>query len=72
MKRLTARVYVTIAGNSPVRDWLLSLNETDRNIVGKDMYKVEAGWLLGSDAFSSDRAQAVNVIVSIEIGSCCS
>ncbi len=47
VKRLTARFYVTTAGNSPVRDWLLGLKETDRNIVGKDMYKVEAGWPLG-------------------------
>ncbi len=47
MKRLTARFYATAADNRPVRDWLMGLDEADRYIVSKDIFKVEVGWPLG-------------------------
>jgi phage-related protein len=46
-KKLPARFYVTPAGRTPVREWLLELPEEDRRTVGKDMQKVEFGWPIG-------------------------
>ena len=46
-KKLPARFYVSAAGRNPVRDWILSLPETDRKTVGKDIQKVEFGWPIG-------------------------
>jgi phage-related protein len=46
-KRITARFYQTEAGNRPVRDWILGLDEKDRAIVGKDIATVEFGWPIG-------------------------
>jgi len=34
MKRLTARFYRNVAGNLPVREWLLALPFEDRRLVG--------------------------------------
>ena len=47
MKRITARFYVTPAGNCPVRDWLLELDGEDRKIVGRDIAICEFGWPVG-------------------------
>jgi len=47
MKRLVARFYRTQAGSEPVRAWLMSLEEADRKIVGKDIATVEFGWPIG-------------------------
>lgn len=46
-KRIIARFYQTDGGNLPVRDWLMSLAETDRKIVGADIATVEFGWPIG-------------------------
>ena len=47
MKRLVAQFYRTRAGNRPVHDWLMSLSQTDRKIVGHDMGMIEFGWPIG-------------------------
>lgn len=46
-KQLQVRFFRSANGNEPVRDWLLSLNEADRKIVGSDLKTVEYGWPLG-------------------------
>ncbi len=46
-KKLSARFYENSAGRKPVRDWVLELPQADRQIVGKDIQKVEFGWPLG-------------------------
>ena len=46
-KKLPAAFYQTSAGNEPVRDWFLDLEEGSRRIVGRDVATVEYGWLLG-------------------------
>jgi phage-related protein len=46
-KKLPARFYVTASGRKPVRDWILELDRADRQIIGKDIQKVEFGWPLG-------------------------
>jgi phage-related protein len=47
-KRLaTAQFCRTEAGNEPVRAWLRTLSEVERQAIGKDVRKVEFGWPLG-------------------------
>jgi len=48
LKRLvTAEFYRTEAGNEPVRAWLRTLSEAERQAIGKDIRKVEYAWPLG-------------------------
>lgn len=44
---LTAEFYQTEIGNEPVRDWLKTLSQADRQQIGKDVRKTEYGWPLG-------------------------
>ena len=46
-KKLPARFYRTTQGNEPVREWLKGLTSAERQVIGKDMQKVEFGWPLG-------------------------
>jgi phage-related protein len=46
-KKLPARFYRNIHRNEPVREWLKSLRPAERQVIGKDMQKVEFGWPLG-------------------------
>jgi phage-related protein len=46
-KKLPARFYVSPAGRTPVREWLLELTDADRRLIGKDIQKVEFGWPIG-------------------------
>lgn len=46
-KRIPARFYRSELGNEPVRDWLKSLNKTDRSLIGMDIKIVEFGWPIG-------------------------
>ena len=47
-KRLvTAAFYRTVTGNEPVREWLKAQPLAERQIIGKDIRKVEYGWPLG-------------------------
>lgn len=46
-KKLPARFYENSLGHKPVRDWILDLSNDDRQIIGKDIQKVEFGWPLG-------------------------
>lgn len=39
--------YRTSSGNEPVRDWLRSLPDTDRRIIGFDLATVQVGWPVG-------------------------
>ena len=45
--KLPARFCRTTQGNEPVREWLQSLTPAERQVIGKDMQKVEFGWPLG-------------------------
>ena len=47
MKKISALFYQNTNGKKPVREWLLSLDEEDRKIVGKDIKTVEYGWPIG-------------------------
>ena len=47
LKRLPARFFESGNGKMPVRDWLLSLNEADRKIIGDDIRTAEFGWPVG-------------------------
>ena len=44
---LSVVFYVTVAGNEPVRDWLLGLSREDRRVVGFDIKTAQYGWPLG-------------------------
>ena len=44
---LPCAFYRTIAGNEPVREWLLELTEDERKLVGTDIKAVQYGWPLG-------------------------
>jgi len=46
-KKLSARFYQSAAGRKPVREWILDLPADDRQILGKDIQRVEFGWPLG-------------------------
>ena len=39
--------YRTTAGAEPVRDWLRTLPEGDRRIIGVDLHRVQTEWPLG-------------------------
>ncbi len=39
--------YATSAGNEPVRDWLLSLDDEKCRLIGQDVMKVQFGWPVG-------------------------
>ena len=47
LKRLPASFYCTAAGNEPVRDWLKSLDGSDRLLIGQDIATAEFGWPVG-------------------------
>lgn len=47
IKRISAAFYESAAGNVPVREWLLSLDKADRQIIGEDIATVEFGWPIG-------------------------
>ena len=46
-KILTVAFYRTENGREPVREWLLSLDDEDRKIVGDDLKTLEYGWPIG-------------------------
>jgi phage-related protein len=46
-KKIPAFFYQTAAGAEPVRDWLLSLGDDDRRVIGVDIATVEYGWPVG-------------------------
>tara|TARA_B100000965_G_scaffold264644_1_gene223491 strand:+ start:1074 stop:1418 length:345 start_codon:yes stop_codon:yes gene_type:complete len=46
-KRIPAVFFKTDAGNEPVRDWLLKLDDDDRKRIGRDLKDVEYGWPVG-------------------------
>ena len=48
MKTISVRFYAKKgAGAEPVKDWLKSLPEEDRRVIGHDIKTVEFGWPLG-------------------------
>ncbi|ETX06238.1 MAG: hypothetical protein ETSY2_18290 [Candidatus Entotheonella gemina] len=47
IKKLPARFYRNANGHEPVREWLKRLTQHERQIIGKDIQKVEFGWPLG-------------------------
>ena len=47
LKRLPARFYRSGAGREPVREWLKSLEPSDRRIIGEDIKDVEFSWPVG-------------------------
>jgi phage-related protein len=47
LKRLPAAFFENDAGTMPVREWLLSLSDDDRKIIGDDIRTAEFGWPVG-------------------------
>ena len=47
IKKVQARFYSAPNGTKPVRDWLMSLPVVDRQVIGKDIQRVEVGWPIG-------------------------
>jgi len=47
LKKLPAAFYQSPNGSEPVRDWLKSLPEQDRKVVGNDIAAAEYGWPVG-------------------------
>lgn len=47
MKKISALFYENSNGKKPVREWLYSLDEEDRKVIGKDIKTVEYGWPIG-------------------------
>ncbi len=46
-KKIHAFFYKLDSGKEPVREWLIDLKREDRQIIGKDIMKVEFGWPIG-------------------------
>ena len=46
-RKLDALFFRTEKGNEPVRDWLLSLEKTERRTIGDDVLKVQYCWPIG-------------------------
>jgi phage-related protein len=46
-KRIAMIFYQSPSGNEPVREWLKSMSKEDREIIGKDLLKVEIGFPIG-------------------------
>jgi phage-related protein len=46
-KKLTVAFYRSRSGAEPVRDWLKSLPNDDRQTLGRDLRLVEMGWPIG-------------------------
>lgn len=46
-KKLSAFFYQSPRGSEPVREWIKGLPPEDRQIVGRDLQKVEFGWPIG-------------------------
>jgi len=49
-KRVPAFFFMTAAGGEPVREWLRSLGDADRKVIGADIMTVEFGWPVGMPA----------------------
>ncbi|GIT97920.1 type II toxin-antitoxin system RelE/ParE family toxin [Sulfurovum sp. TSL1] len=47
MKKISALFYENSNGKKPVREWLYSLDEEDRKVIGKNIKTVEYGWPIG-------------------------
>ncbi|MGC9351464.1 MAG: type II toxin-antitoxin system RelE/ParE family toxin [Sulfurovum sp.] len=47
MKKISALFYENSNGKKLVREWLYSLDEEDRKVIGKDIKTVEYGWPIG-------------------------
>jgi phage-related protein len=47
LKRQPARFYRSDAGREPVREWLKSLEDGDRRVIGEDIKDVEFSWPIG-------------------------
>lgn len=45
--KLRVVFYRSGSGREPVREWLRSLDPTDRKVIGEDIKTVELGWPLG-------------------------
>ncbi|MFP4487347.1 MAG: type II toxin-antitoxin system RelE/ParE family toxin [Campylobacterales bacterium] len=45
--KLAVKFYKTEAGNEPVREWLKSLPENERKIIGSDIMTVQYGFPVG-------------------------
>ena len=39
--------YRSESGNEPVREWLKGLPQLDRNIIGRDLMRLQYGWPIG-------------------------
>jgi phage-related protein len=47
VKKLPSHFYRTGAGNEPVREWLKSLPQEDRRVLGRAIAIIEFGWPIG-------------------------
>lgn len=47
LKKLPAAFFETGTGNQPVREWLRTLNEEDRRVIGYDIATAEFAWPVG-------------------------
>jgi phage-related protein len=47
MKKLSAIFFRTLAGNEPVRTWLLELDKADRRLIGVAVKDTEFSWPIG-------------------------
>lgn len=47
MKRIFVCFFRTERGREPVREWLKSLDDDDRKIIGDDLQTLEFGWPIG-------------------------
>lgn len=46
-KTIQAVFYRALSGRQPVREWLLSLDDHDRRVIGKDIQRLEFEWPVG-------------------------
>lgn len=47
LKKVPAYFYQSASGNEPVRDWLKTLDDEDKQTIGEDIATVEFAWPVG-------------------------
>lgn len=64
--RFHVKFFKTASGNEPVREWLKSLDRSDRKAIGEDIKTVQFGWPLGMPLIRKLEADAWEVRSSLK------
>ena len=65
---LAVRFFLSSQGNEPVRDWLRSLSEVDRKLVGEEIRTVQLSWPIGVPVVRKLDAELWEIRVRVKDG----